>query len=574
MATFALLPAPARAGTYVVDSCRHADGTPAATDGWSPSGALPVGVTVDDSCGAGGALTLSMTAAGGGAAAHANSPQGLVFRTRQDALIPRSATLWSWAVVPSGGASAGWNWVAMAGDWAYLGGEILRNVPGPAVVGNPTVPLAAANRIDVPGEDLGKGAALSFWLNCTTENFSCPGDGSTSLTRAAVTIEDVAAPQLVGTPTVPGAAGAAVTGTVGVAVQATDEGAGLYRAGLSIDGGEPVMRTFDANAGRCVAAAGSERTFDRRQPCLLAGSTELPWDTTTVPNGVHSVVAVIEDASGNRVSAPALTVTTSNFTVVDPSSPAWVRGAPNGTAADDAAQLRLTWPSTAVSPSTRKADVRRCARPSYREKHRLRCVGRAPQVGLSTRYDAARSDALAGQLLTQAGTPIGGATVELAAVPSATGTAERALGVATTRPDGTFAASVPRRDGSTEIVARYRARLGDTVPVAQARASRTVTASTSIVAPARANRGARVVFSGMLAGRAGRLDGVPIVMQVRVGGRWRTFASAQTAVDGSWRRRLRFATVPGRYPVRARVGTSLGYPYAAGGSAVVTVRVG
>lgn len=572
-AVLASAPGAAHAGLYVVDSCRHADGTPASTDGWAASGTLAAADTLEDSCAQGGALTLSMVEAGGGADAHAGAPMGIVFRTRDANLVPRGAEFWSWAALPNAGPGATWSTMAMAGDWAYGSGEILRQVSGPAIVGNPLVPLAAANRIVAPGTVLGPGAALSTWLNCSSGSFTCPKDATVALTRAALTIEDVAAPRLLSEPTVRSSS-APLSGVVQIAVQATDAGSGLYRAGLRVDDGAPVLGPFDAADPRCSAHPGTERTFDRRQPCAVEGAAELTWDSTGSIDGEHRLQVVVEDASGNRVTSSAVTVITHNAAPVIPTPAPVVRGGQNGAGADDRAQLTLAWPATAVPASTRPRDVRRCARPSYRKKQPLRCTGRAAQASLERSFSAKATDVLAGRLVASSGQPIAGARVEIAHQAAVAGAVERAWGAATTRSDGTFTAELPRGEGSATFVVRYRSHVGDPAAAAEAHATRRVAGATSLVTPRRVAPGTRISFHGTLLGRSGRLDGVPVALQVRIGGRWRTFATTQTRADGAWTEPFRFASVPGRYAVRAQLGTSLGYPYAAGGSATMTVRVG
>jgi hypothetical protein len=67
---------------------------------------------------------------------------------------------------------------------------------------------------------------------------------------------------------------------------------------------------------------------------------------------------------------------------------------------------------------------------------------------------------------------------------------------------------------------------------------------------------------------------VPVALEVRSGGRWKTFATAATDGDGAWSTTLRFAQTRGRYSVRARVGTTTTYPYADGrGQQAITVTV-
>jgi hypothetical protein len=98
------------------------------------------------------------------------------------------------------------------------------------------------------------------------------------------------------------AAGAALSGTVSVTANATDD-VGVVGVQFKLDG---------ANLGAEVTAA----------PYAVA------WDTTTAANGSHSLSAVARDASGKTATAAAVSVTVDNLSPVAlenqlPGSPNW-----------------------------------------------------------------------------------------------------------------------------------------------------------------------------------------------------------------------------------------------------------
>ncbi len=303
--------------------------------------------------------------------------------------------------------------------------------------------------------------------------------------------------------------------------------------------------TFGDNAGRCVTVPGAGRTYNWIEPCPKSGTATVQFDTTKVADGEYQAQLVAEDASGNRGVAAVGPVVLRNATAIGPGSPLAVRGAANGTPSDDAPKLSLAWKRGAT------------VRPS-------------PTIELPW---STGEDTIVGRLLTAGGQPIGGARVRIAAVASAQGASEAPINDVTTSADGWFEQRVLRGTGSMTVTARYfarrrhdRGRVGDPSPARCGRRRRSRRRGVR-----RAARGCRSAAHSM---------GAPAISAAgadRVAGAGRRtvadLASAQTGSRGLWQRRLRFATQPGRYLVRARVGTSVAYPYARGGSRVAVVSV-
>lgn len=103
-----------------------------------------------------------------------------------------------------------------------------------------------------------------------------------------------------------------------------------------------------------------------------------------------------------------------------------------------------------------------------------------------------------------------------------------------------------------------------------------VPASTTIAPSRRAVVGTgRVRFRGTVARRGQPIPrgGLTILLQGRQHSGWRTFKAARTDRQGRWRATYRFTGRPGSYPIRAFVRRSPAFPFDAGTSRVVRVRV-
>ncbi len=356
-------------------------------------------------------------------------------------------------------------------------------------------------------------------------------------------------------------------------------GSGIRQAIFEVDGQpaltvQPAMSAADR--ARCTPTTSPDglRAYAALRPCPQAAAIPLVWDSRSVADGRRAVRLFLEDAAGHRSVAASGSVLVANGESVGPGSPLELRGDANGTPATDAGVLRVFWPETARKASTRAPVVKRCRGASYAEKHPSLCKGRPADTSLTRAWSPSRQLTGTVQLQTDAGQPIAGARVELRAISMATGAPAADLPPITTGTDGTATFSVPVASGSRTIEARWSARSRDSRPAATGTATIVVAASTSLSAPKRVAPGAKVTFRGRLDGRAGTLGQVPVQLEVKAGGAWKTFATASTDNDGSWSTTLPFAKTPGRYPVRAKVGTSTTYPYAAGESArVTTVRV-
>jgi hypothetical protein len=326
----------------------------------------------------------------------------------------------------------------------------------------------------------------------------------------------------------------ALSGTAGLSFSATDRGAGLYRAYAVVDGRrQPPVAIGD---GRCrdILAGGSEYQFAFRRPCSLVGSAVVALDTSTIPDGRHTVAVAVEDAAGNATTlyGPA---TRAIDNVPDPPLHAPRPAAP---------PIRVTaW-------FERRGHRATTVTVPYGERVRIRGrVTTAPPVarvaaGAAGRFVAVGDRRAAANRLVAADRPVAGAALEIAERVLIAGARWRRLTGVPTRADGRFT-------GFTRVGPSRRLRIaapGGAVAVLTLRVRAAVTAR---------------LADGVLRGRVGggRIPrgGARVELQARAGSRWVTRRVVRTLASG------RYSGRPGtRGAVRARVPRQPGLPYAAG----------
>jgi len=161
------------------------------------------------------------------------------------------------------------------------------------------------------------GLRLSCWS--LMGDYDCgPFPATVTIPRAEIGLEDAAAPQA--TPTGGALVGSTpVRGTAGLAFHATDEGGGVYRVGLAVDGVEVARHVVDDGGGTCadVEPANAEPyEFGVPQPCPLAVDGAVQFDSATLADGRHAVAVTVEDAAGNTDVVFDGTVQTHNAPIV------------------------------------------------------------------------------------------------------------------------------------------------------------------------------------------------------------------------------------------------------------------
>lgn len=303
--------ASASAGEYHVYSCRTPSGEVAPADGWVGEKVVDWDRAEDTCSQPGGALV----AAEGDETVHPTNTDAATwtFSTPADETMT-GATLWR-----AGDADGGSGVTATYVFWLAGPSEVSNfdvcaaEFECPTGLGDPAVPLSPANKVVVPPANLG--AHLYAFAGCsgTAENYCPAGHGDANgyaavvyLYAADIVLEQSAGPtadnvsgELASAPT--------VSGMSDVIFSASDPGAGVWEATLSIDGKVVQGTVPDENGGRCRNVGQTTdglAAFLYLQPCPASESVDVPFDTTKVNNGVHHLIVSVLDAAGN--SAPVL----------------------------------------------------------------------------------------------------------------------------------------------------------------------------------------------------------------------------------------------------------------------------
>jgi hypothetical protein len=192
-------------------------------------------------------------------------------------------------------------------------------------------------------------------------------------------------------------------------------------------------------------------------------------------------------------------------------------------------------------------------------------------LGTQLRLRYAHRTRLGGRLAdkdnkSMASTPL--AVSELVDVPGASWQLVRTL---STSPSGSYNFRTAKRGPSRTIRIRYEGT--PTVRPSQADVHVAVAASSTIHrSRSTVRRGRAVRFSGTL--RGGYVPLAKLVqLQVRVRGRWQTFANPHAKRSGAWTYVYKFTGGTGKYVFRARIPSQAGYPFATGQTERTSVHV-
>ena len=310
--------------------------------------------------------------------------------------------------------------------------------------------------------------------------------------------------------------GATLSGDEAISFGAVDQGSGLYRAVLEVDGRPAVSQAVDDRGGACTLP------FAEPAPCKLVSGGTLNWNTATATDGPHRVRLLVYDATGVNAAA---------FGPIDVS----VRNA-----------------------------VPTCTSNAYGVT-----AGLSGKSSRTVRYGS--SNRVGGRVLYANGTPAAGATVKILAGEPASqvlGTvAANARGRFTYRiapgPSRTVIAAVPGPEGGTTHACSGALRLN-------------VKAGVTLSARPRALRNGQTVrFAGRLKGGPLPADGKLIDLQAKAARGWVTFKSIRANKRGRFGAPYRFGRTfrPTTYRFRARSRRETAYPYALGYSKTAKVRV-
>jgi len=541
-------------GEYHVYGCRTPGGAAAPADGWS--GAIAPGSASDDyaldTCAEGGALVAAL--------GESTSHEANVDEVTWTFSAPSGTRVLQEEVWRAGYLHGAAGEKATYQFW--LAGPLVSDVfdeciftVGCHVQGEVGDPYGAANRVVVPGGNTGQHLFMSISCGAGGSGNECGHTFSDPNGYAAVvylyasdiTLEQEAGPsvgavggELAGAPS--------VSGTADLTFNATDPGAGVYAATVTVDGSVLQTTPLDENGGRCRNVGETTdglMAFLYVQPCLQSVGADVPVNTAGLSNGAHHLVVSVLDAAGNSAVALDRTLTVANpqggaGSGVGGAGGPGAPGSPNGTNASPQAQLLVAW----------------------RGSHRRR---------LAVAYG--RTEIATGRLLAPGGAPVGGAQVDVTATAAAAGARALALPVAHTGADGRFSVRMPPGASSRALRFAYSSIVGG-APTVTASLALSVRAGLRLsIAPRTSSVGHTIRFSGRLLGGPFPASGKLVVLEARSkGGPWIEFRVVRANRAGRFRARYRFRLPgPQAYSFRAVAEAEGDYPYATGASGGVPV---
>ncbi len=424
---------------------------------------------------------------------------------------------------------------------------------------------------------LGGARELVFGAFCTGPA-GCPA-GLTAYRMRQVKVElaDVDDPIITGQPT------GSLTSTAAnlprlrtLTYAASDQGGGVFRHRLFVDGVVARMETVNTNGGKCVTP------FRDPVPCRTSPtSASIELDTGTLSDGPHTLRLEVSDATDqNRVQTAPWTIRVgaeSNPTTGTAGGSSSTNTTTNSSTTINEAGLNTisALPNPVSAPLANGvpaiADARLSARFATASGARLRT---------STRIVAGYAQRLQvrGTLQTPASRPIAGAGVHLAHKPL--GSSEpswRVIASATTTGDGSFTFPVPPGGRSRDLRVVYFPVGGSDVNRVSNPLTLQVRQDASLQVSRRVLRnGGRLVFRGRVLGEI-PTGGIVVRMQVRLNRSWFTFTKPRTtrARGGRFQAAHRFTktTRPTTYRFRVLVLPRDRSVHSAGFSRYVDVRV-
>jgi hypothetical protein len=299
----AIHPPIALAGTYTVHTCQTPRGTFTGDGGWtSDTGFTVAGYDP-------GSSTPCLVA--GAASSLQFGTSGLPVRAGSwlswDFAAPGNTVINSYDL--ERGFNLGWPVIARVANRSYLL-QIWHDEDANAGLLDFKKPLQAGETLiqAVPTTVAGNNVAwrsLHVGLSCWSVlgSLDCgPFPAQVVISRAAIGLTDVEAPE--GVETGGSLAGTdPVRGGAGLSIHATDDGGGVYRVALAIDGHEVNRHVVDASLRSCAdvePANDDPYEFGTSRPCPLDADGAVQFDTATLRDGQHGVHVTVEDAAGNE----------------------------------------------------------------------------------------------------------------------------------------------------------------------------------------------------------------------------------------------------------------------------------
>jgi hypothetical protein len=317
----------------------------------------------------------------------------------------------------------------------------------------------------------------------------------------------------------------------------------------TITGTAVVGQTLDATTGSWSPAAGTlsyqwQRCDATGASCApIAGAVEQTYQLTTADTNAEVEVQVLaSDGSGSTLvtSPPTSAVLVAGEDPSDGGGASAASG-PNGSGACSAAHL-----TAAFADST-------------------------------TQTVAVGSRATLHGALSCAGSPIGGATLDLLLTPAA-GSAPAVEAHIETASDGSFSYVVPSGP-SREITLSYHAFSPAAAASASAKLELLVTPQITLrITPTSTTNGHTITFTGHVSGGFIAAAGLPLEVEYREGNQWLTYTQVRAHSRGgrfSWRYTFERTTESITYNFRVAIPSSgvAGYPYAPTASPMRSVHV-
>jgi hypothetical protein len=310
----ALFSTAASAGQWIQVSCVNPNQSAAPSQGWTSftTGAPGYGSNNSTGCGPGAPMSAILST---DAAAEVYSGENLEYAP------PKGSELDGGQVDVSmdadgGGYDASGTAIAYSPEFVYSGSDVLfQCARGQTLCANGTNDYSGV--LTLPSN---KGGDFYIGAGCGGAKGAICNEGGSNGAWSLVQVwwanflltnnTTLAATSIGGTLLDPNA-----RGTQELAFIASDpEGPGVYDVTAQIDGQTIYTGTPNSNAGQCspVGESNAVLMFDSSQPCPASESVDLPVNTTSVPDGQHTLKLTVEDAAGNTSVVYDGTITTHN----------------------------------------------------------------------------------------------------------------------------------------------------------------------------------------------------------------------------------------------------------------------
>lgn len=507
------------AGTYTVHSCQTPSGTPAAVD-WERDSRWTLGYPIGNGCPT-GAFSFGLNPA----VTHVADNFIQYWFEAPTGTEIHSYSLWRSLQLDDDFAAAVREYQAEGSE--YFRREYCQGRAGCQGLGNPAVPLDGSNLLSVSGLSGVDGLRINLVCDLSdTSSERCPSGSSAvnfQLHRADVQLVDHFAPEFEQPPEGPLlSSDAPLIGEQQVWISASDQGGGIYEVVFELDGKIAGRATLDDNDGRCLAP------FAYAQPCAEEAEGVVSFDTAQVPDGEHRLRVLVTDPTGSNAAV-------------------W-------------GQIPIRTANDACNPDPRieSRRVRAWFAGEADDRKRLRVgFGARPRVE--------------GRLTTESGDPVARAKLCVAGRNQAARSSLRQLRTTRTDAQGRFSFRVPPGPSRRVYVV---SRTSDGAAAASVRLK--VQARVRFGASRdRLRNGERVTLRGKVPGRPLPRRGVLVEIQARRETGWQTFGTTRSNHKGEFRFGYRFTRTTGvqRYKLRAHVPRQGTYPYEAGSSSTIEVKV-